>query len=140
LVNPFLIRDDIGFQLSFLALLGIIYIYPYFKKIFEKLYFDKFKFSRPVKDILAVTLSAQIATAPVLYYNFGSISLIAPLSNLAVLWLLPFLLIFLFSGLFLALLFPELSNVFFLPAGLILKYILFVSKLCAEIPYSAFTF
>jgi competence protein ComEC len=35
--NPKILRDDVGFQLSFLAVLGIIYIYPILKQKTEKI-------------------------------------------------------------------------------------------------------
>ncbi|MEA1963236.1 MAG: ComEC/Rec2 family competence protein [Patescibacteria group bacterium] len=137
LINPRLLRDDIGFQLSFLAVLGIIYIYPKIKKILEKIFtFKKFKnnfFAQNtlcvfIVNTICVTLSAQIITAPILLYNFGAVSLIAPISNLLVLWLLPFLLVSLLAAIALGLIFPSLSAIFFLPAGLILKYILFIAE------------
>ena len=131
LINPRLLRDDIGFQLSFLAVLGIIYIYPKIKKIFEKISIvKKTKNIFPVfiVNTICITLSAQIITAPILLYNFGTVSLIAPVSNLLVLWLLPFLIISLFAAIVLGLIFPSLSALFFLPAGFILKYILFIAE------------
>ena len=131
LINPRLLRDDIGFQLSFLAVLGIIYIYPKIKKIFEKIsVVKKIKnnFFVFIINTICVTISAQIITAPILLYNFGDVSLIAPVSNILVLWLLPFLLISLFVAIILGLIFPSLSALFFLPAGLILEYILFIAK------------
>ena len=141
LINPRLLRDDIGFQLSFLAVLGIIYIYPKIKRILEK-FFKKFKsdfftqgalwvqstFCVFIINTICVTLSAQIITAPILLYNFGAVSLIAPVSNILVLWLLPFLIVLLLAAIVLGLIFPLLATIFFLPAGLILKYILFIAK------------
>ena len=137
LINPRLLRDDIGFQLSFLAVLGIIYIYPkirsalWVKRVLEKIFiFKKLKnnFSIFIINTICITLSAQIITAPILLYNFGDVSLIAPVSNILVLWLLPFLLISLFAAIILGLIFPSLSTLFFLPTGLILKYILFIAE------------
>ncbi|MCK4539729.1 ComEC family competence protein [Candidatus Parcubacteria bacterium] len=131
LINPRLLRDDIGFQLSFLAVLGIIYIYPKTKRILEKIFvFKKLKnnFSVFIINTICITLSAQIITAPILLYNFGMVSLIAPISNLLVLWLLPFLIISLFAAIALGLIFPSLIAIFFLPASLILEYILFIAE------------
>ena len=131
LINPRLLRDDIGFQLSFLAVLGIIYIYPKIKLALEKIFiFKKLKnnFSIFIINTICVTLSAQIITAPILLYNFGTVSLIAPISNLLVLWLLPFLIVLLLIAIVLGLIFPSLATIFFLPAGLILEYILFIAE------------
>jgi len=80
-INPLLLLDDVGFQLSFLAVLGIIYLTPTFnnwlKFIPKKL--------AALKNILAMTLAAQIFTLPILIYNFGRISLVAPLTNILIL-------------------------------------------------------
>ncbi len=72
--NPLLLIYDIGFQLSFLAAFGIIYLSPFIKRGF------------PFKggDILASTFSAYIFTMPILIYNFGEISFIGPLANLLI--------------------------------------------------------
>ncbi|MFH1643455.1 MAG: ComEC/Rec2 family competence protein [Patescibacteria group bacterium] len=86
--NPFLIHD-IGFQLSFLALTGIIYVQPILFKIF-KIFPKKFE----IRNNLSGTLSAQVFTLPIIIYNFGRISLISPFSNILILPLLPFITIF----------------------------------------------
>lgn len=80
LVNP-LILFDIGFQLSFAATAGILSIFPLLTKRF-------FRF--PIfGDDLAVTLSAQAATLPILLLNFGQMSFLSPIINALVLPLIP---------------------------------------------------
>ena len=78
IINPFLI-SDIGFQLSFLATAGLVYIQP---KLKNKMKNNNFSSS----------VSAQLATLPVLLLNFGQFNLLSPLINLAVLWTIPFIL------------------------------------------------
>jgi len=75
--NPLLLRQDVGFQLSFLAMLGIIYLSPILQK--------------HLGNILTMTLSAQVFTLPILIYNFGYFSLVAPITNILIVPLLPFL-------------------------------------------------
>ena len=108
--NPLLLRLDVGFQLSFLAMMGIIYFLPYLQKYFGK--------------ILAMTLSAQIFTLPVLIYNFGYISLAAPLSNILIVPLLPFLMGLGFLFVILGAVFQPLGWLFSLPVWLLLTYIM----------------
>jgi len=80
LVSP-LILFDIGFQLSFLATAGILLIEPL---LTGKL------FSLPLLgQDLKVTLAAQIATLPILVFNFGQISLLSLLVNALVLPVTP---------------------------------------------------
>ncbi len=86
--NPLLLRYDVGFQLSFLAVLGIFLLKPLFDYIFQQ----KLKFSQILTDVLTVTLAAQIFTLPIIISNFGIISFIAPFVNFFVLLLIPFVL------------------------------------------------
>lgn len=133
LINPKLLRDDIGFQLSFSALAGLIYIYPILEKFLIKIKIPELK---GLRSCLAMTLSAQVFTWPISAYNFSQVSLIAPLANLLVIWLIPFLTIIIFLALPVSFLLPSLSNLFFLPALLGSKYILFIVKLMAKVPHS----
>ena len=80
LENPYLLRYDIGFQLSFLAVMGLIFIYPKFDKLLSGLR-DIFG----MKTIFMATMCAQIATFPILLYNFGNISLLSVISNMLIL-------------------------------------------------------
>jgi len=64
-LDPFLILD-IGFQLSYLAVIGIIVMY---KPIYD-LYVTSAWFPDKVWSILAVSIAAQIATLPITLYIF----------------------------------------------------------------------
>jgi len=108
--NPLLLKLDVGFQLSFLAMMGIIYFLPYLQRYFGK--------------ILAMTLSAQIFTLPVLIYNFGYLSLAAPLSNILIVPLLPFLMGLGFLFVILGAVLQPLGWLFSLPVWLLLTYII----------------
>lgn len=94
--NPFLLTKDVGFQLSFLAILGLIYLEPYFSNWLRLLPNPKVF---PLRTTLSATLSAQVFTLPILAYNFGRISLLSPVVNILI---VPFLapitiLIFIFA-------------------------------------------
>jgi competence protein ComEC len=132
LINPKLLRDDVGFQLSFLAIAGLVYVYPIFEAFWVKIKLPKLK---GVSDALLITLAAQVFTLPVLAYNFSQISLIAPLANLAVLWVLPILTILILIALPLSWILPGLSFIFFLPSLILTKYILVAVKYLVKIPY-----
>ena len=133
LINPKLLRDDIGFQLSFLAILGIAYFYPFLDNWLEKIKIPKLKGAR---DILSITLAAQIFTAPIIAFNFSQISLIAPLANLLVLWTLPILTIIILIALPLGIFLPAAAFLFFFPGWLILKYIIIIVSRLSMLPYA----
>ncbi len=135
--NPKLLRNDVGFQLSFLAILGIIYIYPALDKWFLKIGWTKFK---PARDVLNITLAAQIFTLPLIAVNFSLISIIAPLANLLVLWTMPVVMVVVLAGLPLSFIFPSISFLFFLPAQLLLKFVILVAEIGVEIPYAYLKF
>jgi competence protein ComEC len=85
-VNPKVLVFDAGFQLSFLALLGIIYLKPALGKIFkwpEKAGFLGWR------ENLTMTLSAQLAVAPILIASFNNFSLTALFANVLVLEAVP---------------------------------------------------
>ncbi|MGI5825799.1 MAG: ComEC/Rec2 family competence protein [Patescibacteria group bacterium] len=82
LVNPMLLWD-VGFQLSFLATLGLIYFQPLLSSSQSVLLRN---------ENFVSSLAAQLMTLPILAVNFGSFNLASPLINLAVLWAIPLLL------------------------------------------------
>ncbi len=82
MVNPMLPLFDIGFQLSFVAIAGIIYIAPIVGRALSVLGDD-------IAGAFSETLGAQIATVPLLSYYFGLISVISPISNFIILGILP---------------------------------------------------
>jgi competence protein ComEC len=137
--NPKLLRDDIGFQLSFLAILGTGLFYEKWKeKMGEwKILRNKPGFILGVADIFLMTLTAQIMTMPIIAYNFKSVSLIAPFANILALWVVPFVFISLLSGLVLSFLIAPLSFLFFLPAKIFLWYLIKVAVISAAIPWSS---
>jgi len=84
LYNPFLIWD-VGFQLSYLAVFGLIYLQP---KIYNSIYF-KNKWINKLWNIIALSLAAQLVTFPLsiyyfhqfpVYFLFGNLFIMLPLS------------------------------------------------------------
>lgn len=89
-LNPLLLFYDIGFQLSFMAVLGLIYLEPLLRHFFKSLIFNFFKIKIKEKYesfimIFSATVSAQIFTLPIIVYNFGNFSFISPITNALVL-------------------------------------------------------
>ncbi len=120
---------DIGFSLSFLSLLGIVYLEPAFKKLFRM---DN---QMQRKDFLSwrengiTTLSAQLAVAPLLIQNFGQFSLTSIIANILILEFVP---LTMFLGFLLAgagLLFHYLGFLIALPVNILLQYEVYVIQL-----------
>lgn len=136
MINPRLLADDLGFQLSFLALLGIDLFYPWLEGIIASKTGDKFKF---FYQTIAMTLAAQVLTWPVLVYNFGQLSLITPLANMLILWTLAPLTVVCFIALPLAMLLPAGALYYWLPAEALLRLILWLVKILAAPSWAAVT-
>ena len=136
LLNPKLLIADAGFQLSFLAVMGMIYLYPIFDKKALKFYDGRPVIVKIICQTVALTLAAQIFTAPILIFSFHQISLIAPLANLLVLWTSPFIMIGAFIAMGLSFFIPALAPLFFLSVGLLLKYMILAASLTAQLPFA----
>jgi competence protein ComEC len=133
-LNPLLLKLDIGFQLSFLAILGLIYLQPIFLDFFKKIpQFFQLRYT------LAATLAAQFFTFPILIYNFGQMSLMSPLVNIFIVPLLPAITILGFIFSFLGIIFQSIGQILSWPAWLLLTYILKIINFSSKIPFSFLT-
>ncbi len=90
------ILGNASFQLSFLAMAGLVFIFPVFRNLGRRLtswVFGEEGFgaatSNASVDILAATLGAIIAVWPVVAYYFGIVSLVGPLATFFALPALP---------------------------------------------------
>ena len=128
--QPKLLVYDVGFQLSFLATLGIVYFSPILKKRFcEKDFLG-------LKEIFFTSLSAMITTMPIILYSFGKFSLLAIISNVLV---LPFVAIVLFIGLlgiFISFLSIFLAKIIMLPVMLFFTYFMFVVEHLSKLQFA----
>ncbi len=130
--NPFVLVFDPGFQLSFLATLGLIFGSDYFK---NKLSFITDKFD--LREIVSATFATQLAVFPLLLYKIGFVSLIAPVVNVLVLPLVPYAMFFGFvSGLI-----GILNFYFALPlafvAHILFSYMFFVVGFFAKFSFTS---
>ena len=89
LYNPLSINYDLWFQLSFGAVLWLLYTQDFFKKMF---FFLPNKFA--LQESFVLTLSAFVFTLPIMIFNFGQVSVLAPIANLLVGWSIPFAMLF----------------------------------------------
>ena len=129
LQNPLLLYYDVGFQLSFLASLGIILIKPLIDILLKAITRGHFK---TLADILSITLAAQIITLPIIIYNFGQISLVAPLTNLLALPAVEALMVCGFLLSVTGFLVPAAAVIFSLPCWLLLAYFLKILEIFSQ--------
>jgi competence protein ComEC len=130
LYEPAIVRFDIGFQLSFSSLLGIIYLEPRIRKLLGIR--DAAQGFLKWKASAATTLSAQLAVAPLLLYHFGRVSPVALVSNILVLATVPVTMLLGFllgAG---GLLAKPLGFLFSIPARGLLSYQIAVINLFAN--------
>ena len=135
-LNPLLLKLDVGFQLSFLAILGMVYLQPIFSDFLKKV--PNFKFF-PFKTTLSATLSAQFFTLPILVYNFGYIPLISPIVNILIVpFLAPITILIFVFGLF-GMIFGPVGYILSWPTWLCLTYIIGVVDWFSKFPFASLT-
>ncbi|MBI3631544.1 MAG: ComEC/Rec2 family competence protein [Candidatus Staskawiczbacteria bacterium] len=130
--NPLLLLYDVGFQLSFLASMGIIYFNPFFTNLFIKFAFSKKFKVKNLINIISTTFAAQIFTLPVMVYNFGNISLVSPITNLLVLPIVSGLMIFGFLSSILGIMSQSLGWIFSVPCWFLLTYFIKVIDIFSQ--------
>ena len=120
LINPFNLTD-IGFQLSYMAVLGIVYLFPKFYNLFTVKYLiiDK------IWALTCVSIAAQIATLPITLYYFHQFPVYFLVANIFV---IPLATLILYCGLLLISLsfWPGLASVFGVILSLLVKGLNFI--------------
>ncbi|OGZ26149.1 MAG: hypothetical protein A2W71_01360 [Candidatus Nealsonbacteria bacterium RIFCSPLOWO2_02_39_8] len=136
-INPMLLFHDVGFQLSFLATMGIIYlessIRDWLKFLPENNFFK-------LKSIISMTMSAQIFTLPILIYNFGNFSLVSLLVNILILPAVDWIMIFGFIYAGSAAVSSILGWIISFPTWLLINYLLKIVELFSKLNWLAIDF
>lgn len=129
-INPKILYFDIGFQLSFLATVGLIYLSPLFEK-----YTKHIPNLLGLKEGLLLTVSAQITTLPIMLTSFERLSLVAPLSNMLISGpFIPFAMLFGFIAGITGFISIFLAKLIGFIGYVCLSYIIFIVHLSANIP------
>ena len=138
--NPQLLWS-VSFQLSFLAMFGLVFISPILRDWFRKPFISRLneesfvaRTLTVIVDSFSVTLGAIIAVWPVIALNFGLFSFVAPLSTLLI---APVLSLIIFTGAavaFAGLFSPSLAQVLGWIAWLPVSYMLWMVEAFAFLP------
>ncbi len=129
--NPLYLWYDAGFQLSFLAVIGIAELSAPLKKLLRFV-----PETLALRESLVATLAAQIATLPLTMILFKQISLIAPVTNILVAPLLPLSMLLGFTA--------TILGILWLPLGLLMGYfcwallhaIIWIAGVASSLPFA----
>lgn len=131
LVNPTYAWGDVGWQLSFAAFAGVMILAP----LLQRYFFGEAKPGN-IRQIMGETISAQIATLPILVVTFGQFSNVAIIANLLVLPLVPLAMLLTFIAGIGALALPFAGALIALPATWLLGYMTTTASYLANLPWA----
>lgn len=131
LLNPLLLRWDIGFQLSFLATMGIVEL-----SVLLEDFFIKNNKIFGLNEIILLSISAQIFVLPIIVYNFHMVSIISIIANVLILPIVPIAMLFSFLVSILSFFSTFLASIFSWFAYLVLFYEIKVVNILAELKWS----
>lgn len=132
--NPYSLAFDIGFQLSFLATLGLILLSPYLSK--QLTLVPNFI---GIREFLVATLATQLFVLPLLLYQIGEFSVVAVIVNVVVLPMVPVAMTLTFLAGLIGFVSTTLALPFAYAAHLSLSYIITVAKWFGALPFASFT-
>ncbi len=129
--NPMLLRFDRGFQLSFLATLGLITASSYFKRLFSVL-----PDAGGFRESAASAFSAQIFVMPLILSWGGIISWLSPVANILIVGIVPFVMLFSFLGGLSAFISLFLGKIIISVAYFFISYQLYLVKFFGSLDFS----
>ena len=132
LQNPFILLWDAGFQLSFISTLGLVYITPVIRN-----WFDRVPEFLGIRESLISTLSAITATLPLILFQFGRLSIVAPIVNILILWIIPTIMMLGFFAVLISFVFMPLGEIIAWIGWVGLQYIIKIVEFFASLKWSA---
>lgn len=136
-LNPLLLVYDVGFQLSFLAVLGLIYFEPLVRRFLKFLLKRFFNVEAKEKQdgivmMVSATVSAQVFTLPVIVFNFGIFSWVSLPANILILPVVYYLMLFGFLFSLAVSILPFLGLILSFPCYILLSYFVWVIDLFSQ--------
>ncbi|QXM06214.1 DNA internalization-related competence protein ComEC/Rec2 [Crassaminicella indica] len=129
MINPLYLLD-IGFQLSFTAVLGIILLY---KSIFKKLRI----LPKAIRTILSVSMAAQIGVIPIVAYHFNYISLGAFIINIPIVMIVGFIVPVGLVSIIFGFVNISIASVFGYIVSILIKIMIALSTFIESMPFSS---
>ncbi len=130
--NPLQLWYDVGFQLSFLALIGITELGSTVKSWIVRVP-DLLDF----REAVQMTLAAQIVAIPIIALHFDRISLIAPLANALIAIAVPFAMLFGTLAVVASHVAFPLGQLLVYPTWGFLQWIIFVAEILSKLPFAS---
>jgi competence protein ComEC len=133
-INPLVLFFDLGFQLSFLAALGIILFYPLLK---QQNFWQSEIFTGAagiLRDTLLISLSSLILVSPWLIFKTTKVTTIALLSNILVVPIISWVLMLGLATIAAAIILPPLAWLGGFMLNILLSYIITISQLLISLP------
>jgi competence protein ComEC len=134
LINPYILLYDIGFQLSFMATLGLVLVLPQFESTVATN-----TTQLKLKDLLFATIVTQIFVLPLLMYHIGEVSLVSVVVNMLVLPMVPVAMLLTFIAGLVGTLATTLGTLVGFVAYLPLHYIILIAEWFAAFPFAVVT-
>jgi competence protein ComEC len=132
LFNPYYLFE-IGFQLSFLATLGVIWLYPFLREVFP----IKIPFIKLLWQGILLSVAVQIIILPPLIQYFQQISWSAPLANLVLMAPAEVIVIGGLAGEASGILLPWLGGLILVPVGWALDFTRWSVQVIGSQPWAA---
>lgn len=129
LINPLFFWYSLGWWLSFLAFFGVLVIAPLLQK-------KLIKSSNAIFKLAIETTAAQLMTLPLIAWVFSDVSVVAVISNLLVLPVIPVAMLFTFLSGLSAILIPAFVGIFSVAAEFVLSYIVEIVAWLAKLPFT----
>ena len=130
--NPKYLWYDAGFQLSFLAVIGLIELSPHL---------DRWLVRIPkvlgMREALQMTIAAQLSAVPLIVMLFGRLSLVAPIANVLTAPAIPFAMLFGFLGTIISLISFPLGQLFAYIGWAFLQWIILVASIMSNVPLAS---
>jgi len=131
LVNPSYVWGDLGWLLSFAAFAGVMIIAP-----IATAYFFGEENVPFLGQLLIETIAAQVATLPIMVVAFQQLSVIAPVANVLILPLIPFIMLLVAIAGIGTIIMPVFAAAIGWPAEQLLHIQITIINWCADIPWA----
>lgn len=130
--NPNVLLWDAGFQLSFLATIGLVYINPQIERKVQRI-----PELLGIKESFVSTLSATLITLPLILFQFERLSVVSILVNILVLPVVPLVMYLGFATVLLSFISQPLALLLSWITWISMEYIVVVVQFFSALPFAA---